>query len=228
MQKKTRTIGFILLVTATLHAPLFAVDWGFTSGVYRSGLNLKSSDIPLPMEPRLSFRPGLFVELPLGRFSLRPEVGLTVRGVDYISERGALAWTSVHRIHYVDFEVLTTFALPVKLRPTPFVLLGPYYSRELGSDLINVYDDGTSFMIDYQDDLENAVRDWDFGLVVGAGVVFDVCIVQISMEARGYFGLTDILTDMEAYNAKFELPGVIEEDQSLRTRGVLLSLGIGL
>ncbi len=122
------------------------------------------------------FLAGIFAEVGIWTVTLRPEV-------NYVEKGYTIANTAKVTHKYVEIPVL------LKVNPfgdfvvSPFLLVGPSWSKHLESD-VKLLGTTTSFT--------NTSDDWDMAGVAGAGVEFNVSErIGLNVQGRYNFGLRD-------------------------------------
>lgn len=120
---------------------------------------------------------GVFFEFGVWTVTLRPEV-------NYVEKGYTIANTVEVTDKYVEIPVL------LKVNPfgdfvvSPFLLVGPSWSKHIGSD-VKLLGSTTSF--------SSSSDDWDIAGVAGAGVEFNVAEnVAINVQGRYNFGFRDL------------------------------------
>ena len=203
---------------------LMAFDWGFKFGLSHIGYSFSDSSFPVEHEFRSEFIGGAFLGIRLSEnFSLQPELYVARRGMNFFPDNG---WKYLHRIYYWEMPLLLKYRIPFKGRSVPEIFIGPYYGVKIASETVNIYDDFHEYMIDHQDNLEDAVQKWDYGLVLGGSVEVDTCLTTLLVDIRYCLGLANILKDPVAYSHHVRLNDAFLENSSLKNRALRIMFGI--
>ena len=213
--------GLILLINQNLRA----FDWGFKFGISRIGYIFSDKEFPVDFQSRSEFALCAFLDFHISKsFSVQPEIFLNARkGGNFISVQ---KWQFKHIIHYIELPLLLKYKIPYKGRSVPEVFVGPYYGIQVGSEVINIWDDWNDFMIDHQDNLEKSVQNYDYGLVFGGSLELKTCFTTLVIEARYNLGLADILKDALEYSLQVKLNGAFDEFSTLKNRAFLVMFGV--
>jgi hypothetical protein len=228
MNKKVILSVMICCMIFVFSGDLTAFDWGFKFGLNQAGFNISNKDLPVDYESRLLFVFGGFIDFNISQsFSIQPEVNITAKGVDFYENLGGLEWKYRHTIGYVEFPLLLKYRIPFKGRSIPEIFAGPYYARKVESGIVNIFDNGSEFMIDEQTDWEEELRDWESGLVFGASLKLDFCLAKFILEARYSLGLTNIVKSGVNLNGDFGALYVFGEKDKIRNKVFSIMVGLG-
>lgn len=173
------------------------LTWGIKAGVNASDLyggDINSSDT------RAGFNGGLFLNYRFSKyFAIQPEVAYTEKGSEVgqgvVGEEGAVDYN----LSYLEIPVLAKFYIPTGGLVEPNIYAGP----EVGFKLNGEANDN---------DLDDSVKDAEFGLAFGGGVDFSLgnnptnLLRTIGLDLRYTLGLTDVFDvpgDPEARNGAF-------------------------
>jgi hypothetical protein len=139
----------------------------------------------------------------------------------------ALEWMPEHILFYLEIPLLIKYKIPYKGPTVPEIFIGPYYGIKVSSEVINIFDDWDEYMIDLQTDLEDSIKKWDFGLVLGAGLSLEVCFGKLYLDARYSLGLVNILEDSADLNHKLKLVEGFQNNDSIRNKAFTIMVGWG-
>jgi hypothetical protein len=175
-----------LLVMTVLVAPAAAAAQEVGFGV-KGGINLATFDFDEDPGGDLGLKPGValgaFVRLPVGeRLAIQPEGFFSQKGTD-VSNAGVDAWV---RLDYLEVPVLVQYAIAKSSTRAFNVFGGPSVAfnlraesgAEVGGETVDT-------------DIDEDIEDFDFGIVVGAGVDFG----RLTLDGRYTFGVSNISTD---------------------------------
>lgn len=177
--KKLLSLICILTLTVAFGVSEVAAQPSF--GV-RGGLNFANLNNVDDTDSRTGFMAGAYVNIgvPMSPISIQPEVLYTQKGYD--------APLGTVKLDYIEVPVLAKFSFapgPV----TPHVYFGPYLA-------LNVNAEAGS------EDIKDAVKDTDFGVVVGA----EADISKFNVGVRYGAGLTKIAeNDSDGKNGVFSI-----------------------
>jgi len=148
---------------------------------------------------------GVFLQMPLGGpLSLRPEVLFSLKGGRAQAPLDSTRTVPLEiELAYIEMPVLLRATIPGgRVRPTIFG--GPAPSLQIGCDLQVVDpaqpDRATCGEADF-----TLFRDFDIGLVAGAGVEVRWPQSALALEARYNIGLRSLLNDFDVKNRAFGL-----------------------
>jgi len=183
----------------------------FSYGV-RASFNVTTFSGDAADSPESGARPGagLFAMYRISPFlALQPELLYTHRsgGMQRIRTNPPTAQTDLN-LGYLDLPVLVKFILPEYQQTAPIVLAGPYVSRRItGSihDANDVFEDS---------DLDDLIRPYDYGMVVGAGLERYFGRRHLNFDTRYSLGLTRLLHT--------------DDRPDLYNRGLTFSVGLSL
>lgn len=208
-----------------LNSELKAFDWGFKFGLSRVGYIFSDKEFPVDFESRSEVAWCAFLDFHISKnFAVQPEIFFNAKkGGNFISVQG---WLFKHMIHYIEFPVLLKYKIPLKGRSVPEVFFGPYYGIEVESEVINIWDNWSDFMIDHQSNLEEAIQDYDYGLVLGGSIELQTCFVTLVIDALYNLGLANILKDSTDYSREVKFNGAFDNSSSLKNRAFLIMFGM--
>jgi hypothetical protein len=192
-------LGLLLWSVATMAAQAAV---GAHVGYLRS--NLVGADAA-ELRSRQGALTGVFVKLPVGRaLSVRPELVFAQKGgrTEATLEDGSSATIDIE-LAYFEFPVLARLTLPSgRLRPVLFAGTAP--AIRIGCDLQLETNEGP--ILASCDEAEfTAIRNWDLGIVVGAGVEMIWVEAALALEARYTRGMSSIIDGFEVHNRAYSL-----------------------
>jgi hypothetical protein len=161
---------------------------GIKGGVSWSSLALASTDpIPFSLGTLQYYTGGLFFDIGLGFVSIQPEI-LYVRmgGLYEVDEANSLEF----RHQYIQVPLLLRFNVIPAGPIRPFVCAGGYGAYLLKSEGVMEVDGETTTEVITED-----YQRYDYGVVGGAGILFKLGIVGISVEGRYNYGLANLFKD---------------------------------
>jgi hypothetical protein len=205
---------------------LMALDWGFKLGLNHTGYSISNQQLSVDYRYRNSFRAGLFLSFNLSKtFSLQTELYGCSKGLNFFSDHAGLEWKNKHEIFYLEFPLLLKYKIPYKGPSRPSIFLGPYAGRKINSRVTNIFDNESEYMIDIQDDLEDCAKKWDFGIVFGGNVEYDLCFGTVVVDIRYIYGLSNINRDSLALSDKLNLTNVFRENDKIKNRVLGIMIG---
>lgn len=197
---RTRVIS-LLVVSLLLGAPTGA-DAQIT---LKGGVNLADvfGDDVESSDPRPRLAAGGSVDLlSLGPVTIAPELYYAQKGADNLQtdlQQGTPVQVS---LEYVEVPVLLRVGLPFGgTRLSPYVSGGPVFGWQLDctfeSDVQAGVSDDCNQLLGGEGQLEETLRDYEQGLMFGAGFAFDVLpgFGAITLDARYSLGLTRLSED---------------------------------
>lgn len=219
-------IGGLILVFSS---HLRAFDWGFKLGLNHAGFNISNKNLPVDYESRPLFTLGGFINFNISkRFSIQPELYLSAKGGNFFENIGGLEWKYEHIIGYLEFPLLLKYKIPFKGRSVPEIFFGPYYARKIGSNIVNIFDNGSEYMIDHQFDWEKYLKNADYGVVLGASIQLDTCLGKLILDARYSLGLANIINNnIDGINDTFGALYVFEENDKIKNKTFSIMIGLG-
>lgn len=139
------------------------------------------------VEPDYYFRfaAGVFATLTLSDvLALRPELLYTLKGAKYEGSYGGISGKIWVKLTYIEIPILLQYTIPTDDGFAPFFFAGPYAGYNLSAKE-RLQKETLNF--DQEEDVKEGIKDFDFGIVFGAGV----CINQMfEISARYSVGLT--------------------------------------
>lgn len=199
-------------------SPLFSQELGVRAGMVRSHANI-SGYIPwLSFDPINEFCAGVFLSVDIigGQLGFQPEINYAVKGFDAVEEDLGETISSKYKIHYVEVPLLISYKIPLKGRIKPGVVLGPYFGFPL-----KVMEVQNAFGETVKRELDDNLKNTDFGLVFGANVRFRMGTVNLILDFRYNLGLTNISKDITEVAYEF-----VGED-TIKNRSLAFTLGFG-
>lgn len=148
---------------------------------------------------------GVFLQLPLGGpLSLRPEVLFSLKGGRARAQLDSATTVPLEiELAYIEVPVLLRATIPGgRVRPTIFG--GPAPSLQIGCDLRAV-DPAQPVPASCGESDFTRFRDFDIGIVAGAGVEVRWPQSALALEARYNLGLRSLLSAFEVKNRAFGL-----------------------
>jgi hypothetical protein len=147
---------------------------------------------------------GVFLQLPLGGpLSLRPEVLFALKGGRAQAPLDSTTVPLEIELAYIEVPVLLRATIPGgRVRPTIFG--GPAPSLQIGCDL-QVVDPVQPVRATCGEADFTLFRDFDIGLVAGAGLEVRWPQSALALEARYNIGLRSLLSDFDVKNRAFGL-----------------------
>lgn len=145
--------------------------------------------------PRLAGGVGFDV-IGVGPFTLAPEIYYAQKGADNFESRLAAGEAVEISLAYVEVPVLVRLAIPLgAARFHPYLAGGPVFGWQLDckvkADEAGAQED-CGQLLGGQNQLEETLRDFERGMMVGAGFAFEVIrgIAAVTLDARYARGLT--------------------------------------
>lgn len=148
---------------------------------------------------------GVFLQMPLGGpLSLRPEVLFALKGGRAQAPLDSTRTVPLEiELAYIEMPVLLRATIPGgRVRPTIFG--GPAPSLQIGCDLRSA-DPAQPVQATCGEANFTLFRDFDIGLVAGAGVEVRWPQSALALEARYNLGLRSLLSDFDVKNRAFGL-----------------------
>lgn len=155
------------------------VALGAQGGLTFPDFNVKNSTIGGLYDNKNGWLAGLYLEFGVWALTLRPEL-------NYVTKGYTLANTAEVRNRYLEVPVLLKIN-PLSAAPiSPFIVLGPQWSRHVSSD-VTLLGTTTSF--------SNTVDDWDLAGVAGLGLEFNISEnIGFNFQGRYSYGFRDVDT----------------------------------
>lgn len=202
---KKLLLSLTLLLALGVVANHATAQNGTTFGV-RGGLNfanLNDTDSDADIDSRTGLMAGVYarIHIPNSPVYLQPEVLYTQKGAessDLFEDQEA---TLKIKLDYIEVPVLARFDFITGGSITPHVYFGPYVSFSINSE-VEVSDGESSFAGDIEED----VKDLNFGIVTGAGLDFG----RLNLGVRYGAGLTDTFEDGDGKNSVFSVTAGID------------------
>jgi len=190
-----RTLPFAIFGMFVLaSSPAFALsDSPFSLGP-KVGLNYSNltGDVSDEAGYKLGFAGGAFFAYTFSDwFTLQPEVLYSQKGAKATEERLGEERTETISLDYVEIPVLAVLTIPTQSRLTPKVFVGPAFGFLLSAEDKREVDGEERG----SEDIKDALKDYDIGVVLGAGLDVKVGPGAITADVRYNFGVTNIVDD---------------------------------
>ena len=176
------TLGLLVSIS-TVYAQ------GITGGL-KAGMNianLHGDDVEgFGYESKMGFCAGGFITFKVANIvAIQPEVLYTQKGTKW--EEVFMGGTWNINLNYLEIPVLFKVIMPIQGMIKPHLFVGPYFAYNLTAKWKIVYN-GQSEEID----VDEEIKDGDFGAVFGGGIDFGLPAGKIVFDARYSLGLTTI------------------------------------
>ncbi len=178
MRVATAVLAAVLLGAGSAAAQ--DVSGGVKGGVNFANIVIDGDAADLNLETRIGLVVGGFVTWPVTpRFDIQPEALVSMKGASF-DEFGVEADIE---LTYFEFPILFRYGSPISSGSSLMVFAGPSLAFKLNADATGEFL-GTSSDQDIDDDVES----FDFGLVIGAGIEAG----HFTFDGRYSWGLTNI------------------------------------
>ena len=181
-----RSAGIVLALLLVCGNTAFAQQqaaFGVKAGVNFANLNFEGEDADVNFDSRMGFVGGLFVVVPSNSpFALQAEALYSQKGAQFESE----GFESKVRLNFLEVPVLARFSTPASNGSSFHVFAGPSFGFKLSAEAVDSFE-GEEETTDLDDD----VKSFDLGLVIGAGVEFGKFVI----DGRYSWGMTDLNND---------------------------------
>ncbi|HAD96709.1 MAG TPA: hypothetical protein DCG19_04840 [Cryomorphaceae bacterium] len=205
------TMAAVLLAGFSNRANAQELSFGPKIGYTNS--TLAGNDAPGETEGRSNFTGGFFFKANAGEIvSIQPEILYSKRGATTITDDDPDGIAL--NVDYLQIPLLIKAQVPVGETVFPFVYAGPYGAFELDNNF-NSQEVIGPFVFSGEGKAD--VNDFDYGVVLGAGMDFQVGGLFLGFDARYDIGMTKILK-------------IDDEEQDLKNRAftIFASLGVNL
>jgi len=187
---KRMKINIAVLLLTVIAAPcLFADGLGIKAGINVSDLtNLENQYIEMGKKSGLAV--GLFYRFDLtDSFSLQPEMLYTRKGVGDSGVTQGNEWSLDFNIDYLEFPLLVKYRFTTSGRLEPNLFAGPYMAIKLSAQTkVTLNEESVS------EDVED-ISSTDFGIIIGAGLDFELWTGHLVLDARYGLGLVDVSSE---------------------------------
>lgn len=188
-----RSAGIVLALLLVCGNTAFAQQpaaFGIKGGVNFANLNFEGDGADVNFDSRTGFVGGLFVVVPSNTpFALQAEALFSQKGAE--AEEGD--FSSKIKLNYLDVPVLARVSSPASSGTSFHVFGGPSFGFKLSGETESSFDGEEE-----TEDLDDEVKGFDLGLVLGAGVEFGRFVI----DGRYSWGLTDINNEEEDEGVK--------------------------
>jgi hypothetical protein len=150
------------------------------------------------------------------QFGLQPEVYYAVKGFNVLETDLGQEVSSKYKISYIEIPVLVSYRLPLKGRIKPGVVFGPYVGFAQ-----KVREVQTAFGETQERELDDNLKNVDFGLVFGGNVRYRLGSVSIILDVRYGLGLVNISKDITEVAYEFDT------NDTIKNRAVSVMVGVG-
>jgi hypothetical protein len=191
-----RKLILALLILAVSTSFVFAGAFG--AGVSAGGsLSFVATDSASDGAPRYGFTGGIYGDYAFYSMenvmdlSVQPGVNFAMKGFNTDAPHDSSITMDVN-LNYIEVPVLFKASFPLEMPVAPYVVVGPYAGYSISKNL-KFSDDVPSATEDFiASSSIDDVQDFDFGVVMGAGVDLEM---GISIDARFSMGLIEIGED---------------------------------
>jgi hypothetical protein len=167
--KKMAIILALLLATSAFAQ---GISFGVKGGVNYTSLS--GDDVPDGLGWKLGFGGGVVAALNvMDMFVIQPEVLYTMKGGEDPDEEYSFDLT------YVEVPVLLKYSVPMEGMISPNFFVGPSLGILMSAEFA-------------EEDVKDDLKTMDFGVVVGAGVDFDMGTGKVTLDGRYTLGLMSI------------------------------------
>lgn len=150
------------------------------------------------------------------QFGLQPEVYYAVKGFNVLETDLGQEVSSKYKISYIEIPVLVSYRLPLKGRIKPGVVFGPYVGFAQKAREVQ-----TAFGDTQERELDDNLKNVDFGLVFGGNVRYRLGSASIILDVRYGLGLANISKDITEVAYEFD------ENDTIKNRAISIMLGVG-
>lgn len=150
------------------------------------------------------------------QFGLQPEVYYAVKGFNVLETDLGQEVSSKYKISYIEIPVLVSYRLPLKGRIKPGVVFGPYVGFAQ-----KVREVQTAFGETQERELDDNLKNVDFGLVFGGNVRYRLGSASIILDVRYGLGLVNISKDITEVAYEFD------SNDTIKNRDVSIMVGVG-
>jgi len=190
--KKLPLTLLAVLCAASLSPAAGRLTFGVKAGMI--GANMLTADTEVQWSAKWGITGGAFVCFSLSdMFAIQPEVLYSPKGAQYSLTDGTSTFSLIAVASYIDVPFLLKFFLPTGssegVKPTVFA--GPYVGFKVGKGKIK-YDSVYSSQHQTSEDSWDAVKNLDFGVVLGAGAEFPLETMKITLDVRWGTSLSTI------------------------------------
>jgi hypothetical protein len=162
-----------------------SASFGVKAGVNFANLNFEGDEDDAELDSRTRFVGGLFVVVPANsQFALQAEALFSQKGAKAEEE----GFSSRISLNYIDIPVLARFSTPASSGASFHVFAGPSFSFKTSAEATSEFEGEEE-----TEDLDEQVKGFDLGLVLGAGVEFG----RFVLDGRYTWGMTDINDEEE-------------------------------
>jgi len=185
----------VLFLVMTTTPSVAGVKFGVKGGLTLA--NIKS--VPetyegYKWENKMGLVGGVFAELGLAKgFSLQPEVLYVQKGAKFSFSEGEITGTAKFNVDYVEIPLLLKYNLISSGLTIPSVYAGPYFGFNTRARLVFEMEGYPSEYLELKDEIKNT----EFGLAFGAGLVQSLGLVKITLDARYDLGLSNVIKVVE-------------------------------
>lgn len=143
---------------------------------------------------------GVFVRIPVGsRLAVQPEALYSRKGAKVDLPIGEVGIA----LDYLELGLPLRADLMETSSIRPYLFAGPYAGVKLNAEL------ALRVIINIDTDIDERVRDTDFGVLGGGGLRFDAGSTNLDLEARYSWGLTRVNEDLAGQDVKNRVLSVL-------------------
>lgn len=181
MRVATAVLAAVLLGAGSAAAQ--DVTGGVKGGVNFASIVIDGDAADLNLETRVGLVVGGFVTWPVTpRFDIQPEALVSMKGASF-DEFGVEADIE---LTYLEFPILFRYGSPISPGSSLKVFAGPSLAFKLNAETT-----GEFLGISSDQDIDDEVEGFDFGLVIGAGIEAG----RLTFDGRYTWGLSNINSD---------------------------------
>lgn len=216
MRKLVLIILLLILLILSLVSRGLA-EMGIKTGINKTDLHFSIRIPNVSFDSRSTWLIGLFYAFNISKHvTLQPEIFYAQKGGISKETFSKEVITINHKLSYIEIPLLVKFKIPNKSFIKPLFFFGPYAAY-----CLNAKAEQTAFRETEEIDLEKYIKKWDFGLVFGAGLEFNLKGMNFLVDARYSFGFTNIARNYDEIYYEFT------ESDFIKNSAFVILIGAG-
>lgn len=187
MKKLFLMVLSLAIIFSTASFAQFGVMGGLNLAKFGGEDAAAVADETIEPDYYIRFSAGVFAAITLSDgLALRPELLYAMKGAKYEGLYMGVNGKVWAKLTYIDIPVLVQYTVSTTNGYAPFFLAGPYAGYNLSA---KERVEAETLNFDQEEDVKEGIKDFDFGIIFGAGV----CINKMfEISARYSMGLTSI------------------------------------
>jgi hypothetical protein len=177
---------------------------GITGGINMANISGDDTEM-LGSEPEMfmRFAAGAFLNIPISDgLAFRPEVLYAQKGAKWAGEFMGTSWESKFKLAYIEVPLMLQYTVEAGGALGILLMGGGYFGYNMSADVW-----AEAGAVENEEDIKDDIADFDYGVVVGGGIVISNMIEIFARYSMGLASLDDTDADLDMKNSVIEIRG---------------------